>query len=263
MDCARADNHGPEIFADSGLLENAEPGGMMEVKVSLADEDVLQLTTFEELFAGFAHEIAQPLNAIMIASQVIQLKMEATALSGDEKAFFVQRLNIVTSQIQKVSHLLESFRAFGRRGKSDSGGPIDVHRIFSRVYGLMAQQFAARGIQVAVEAANDLPLILKQLGKIEGAIVQGLAFARDAISAIGQWHGDADIDYERSLQIKLIEIQGASGMHLLWNKGQMPMETVPVSPDHHVGLVAAGSVLRSMGGALETGATSLRLIFSQ
>jgi hypothetical protein len=90
-----------------------------------------------------------------------------------------------------------------------------------------------------------------------------LAFTRDAISAIGQWHGNAGIEYEQSLQIKLIEIEGASGMHLLWNKGQMPMEAVPVSPDHHVGLVAAGSVLRSMGGVLETGDSSLRLVFSR
>lgn len=235
----------------------------METKVSLADEDVLQLTTFEELFASFGHEIAQPLNAIMIASQVIQLKMEATSLTGAEKAFFTQRLNIVTSQIQKVSHLLESFRSFSRRGQSESRGPADVHMVFTRVYGLMAQQFAARGIQVSVEAASDLPLIRKQLGKIEGAIVQGLAFTRDAISAIGQWHRNAGIDYERSLQIKLIEIRGASGVHLSWNNGQMPMEAVAASPDHHVGLGAARSVLRSMGGALETGDASLRLVFSQ
>jgi phosphoglycerate-specific signal transduction histidine kinase len=172
-------------------------------------------------------------------------------------------LSIVTSQIQKVSHLLESFRAFSRRGQPDFAGPVDVHTVFTRVYSLMAQQFAARGIQVTVDTANDLPLILKQLGKIEGAIVQGLAFARDAISAIGQWHGNAGVDYERSLEVKLIEIHGASGMHLLWNKGQMPMDAVPVSTDRHAGLVAAGSVLRSMGGALETGATSLRLVFSQ
>ena len=59
----------------------------MDVKVSLADEDVLQLTAFEELYAGFAHEIAQPLNAIMIASQVIQLKIEATGLTSDEKTW--------------------------------------------------------------------------------------------------------------------------------------------------------------------------------
>ena len=71
------------------LLENAgEVEEQMEIKVPLADEDVLQLTAFEELFAGFAHEIAQPLNAIMIASQVIQLKMEAASLTSDEKAFF-------------------------------------------------------------------------------------------------------------------------------------------------------------------------------
>ena len=234
----------------------------MDIKVSLADEDVLQLTAFEELYAGFAHEVAQPLNAIMIASQVIQLKIEATGLTSDEKAFFAQRLGIVTSQIQKVSHLLESFRAFSRRGLSGSGTPADVHTIFTRIYSLMAQQFTARGIQVGIEAADPLPLMLKQFGKIEGAIVQGLAFTRDAISAIGQWHKDAGIEYDKSLQVRLIEVEGTSRMDLLWNKGQMPGGAIVVHPDSHLGLVAAGSVIRSMGGMLEAGDTSLRFIFS-
>ncbi len=236
----------------------------MEITVSLTDEDVLNLTTFQELFSGFAHEIAQPLNAIMIASQVIQLKMEGTSLTADEKAFFVQRLNIVTSQIQKVSHLLGSFRGFSGREQTEFVAPADVHAVFTKVYSLMGQQFAARGIQVTVEAANDLPLILKHLCKIERAIVQGLAFARDTISAIGKWHGDAGIDYERYLRIDLTVVEEVSGMRLLWNRGQMPAEeAVHASPDRHVGLCAAGSVLRSAGGFLETAPASLRLVFSQ
>ena len=192
----------------------------MDVKVSLADEDVLQLTAFEELFAGFAHEIAQPLNAIMIASQVIQLKIEAAGLTSDEKAFFGKRLGIITSQIQKVSHLLESFRAFSRRGLSGSGAPADVHTIFTRIYGLMAQQFTARGIQVGIEAADPLPPILKQFGKIEGAIVQGLAFTRDTISAIGQWHKDAGIEYDKSLQVRLIEVEALRECTFCGTKGK-------------------------------------------
>ncbi len=233
----------------------------MDTKVSLGDEDVLQLTAFEELFSGFAHEIAQPLNAIMIASQVIQLKLEATGLTDDEKAFFGQRLGIVTSQIQKVSHLLENFRAFSRRGMSDSGAPADVQTIFTRIYSLMAQQFIARGIQVGVEVAEPLPPILKQFGKIEGAIVQGLAFTRETISTIGQWHRDAGIQYDKSLQVRLIKVEGNSGMNLVWNKGQIPEGAIDLKPHRHLGLVAAGSVLRAMGGMLETSDTSLRFIF--
>ena len=52
-------------------------------------------------------------------------------------------------------------------------------------------------------------------------------------------------------------------MHLLWNKGQMPGGAVVVHPDSHLGLVAAGSVLKTMGGMLEAGDTSLRFIFSR
>ncbi len=45
----------------------------MESNDLLAHEDILQLTSLREVFGGFAHEIAQPLNAIMIATQVFQL----------------------------------------------------------------------------------------------------------------------------------------------------------------------------------------------
>jgi len=233
----------------------------MQIQTPLADEDILYLTAFKEVFGGFAHEIAQPLNALMIASQVIQLKIEGTNLTNDEKAFFIQRLNIVGAQVQKVSQLLESFRTFTRGRQSEYAQPADVDSVFNRIYSLMGQQFASRGIQVALEVSDNLPLILRELQVVEAAIVQGLAFSRDAISAIGQWHDTAGAKYEKYLQIGLVEIDGASGMHLLWNPGQMPPGTMPIDPARHVGLCAAGSILRAAGGTLEWDGGSLRIVF--
>ena len=64
----------------------------METECRLLQEDLLRLASLGEVFGGFAHEIAQPLNAIMIASQVVQLKVERSALPKEEKEFITQRL---------------------------------------------------------------------------------------------------------------------------------------------------------------------------
>ncbi len=82
----------------------------METKNCLSQEDLLRLASLGEVFGGFAHEIAQPLNAIMIASQVVQLKVERSDLPEEEKKFVVHRLSIVTSQVQKASEIVESLR---------------------------------------------------------------------------------------------------------------------------------------------------------
>jgi len=62
----------------------------MEPRDRLPDEDILHLTSLEEVFGGFAHEIAQPLHTIMIASQVLQLKLARTDLADAEKEFLTQ-----------------------------------------------------------------------------------------------------------------------------------------------------------------------------
>ena len=38
-------------------------GGLMETKIGLPHEDLLRLASLGEVFGGFAHEMAQPLNA--------------------------------------------------------------------------------------------------------------------------------------------------------------------------------------------------------
>lgn len=153
----------------------------METKNGLSQEDLLRLASLGEVFGGFAHEIAQPLNAIMIASQVVQLKVERSDLPEEEKKFVVHRLNIVTSQVQKASEIVESLRLFS--GASFSGsGETGLKGIFEKVYGLMGQQFISRGIDLKCECDEALPSIRNNPNLLEGVMVQGLAFARRGCS---------------------------------------------------------------------------------
>jgi len=235
-------------------------GGLMESKNVLLQEDLLRLASLGEVFGGFAHEIAQPLNAIMIASQVVQLKVERSALPEEEKEFIVHRLNIVTSQVQKAGAIVESLRLFSGAnisGHEDAG----LKGIFEKIHGLMGQQFISRGIELKWEYDEAIPAIGNNPNLAEGIMVQGLAFARDAVAAIGVWHDQRSIPYKKSLTVRFKEMEGACAAYILWDSGALPADTSVMDAQNHTGLATAGTVLSSIGGKLEATSSALKITF--
>ncbi len=232
----------------------------MDTKSGLSEEDVLHLTALKEVFGGFAHEIAQPLNAIMIASQIVQLRLERSALSGEEKAFLTQRLSIIGSQVQRVTQVVETFRAFGR-GDSPNVRETDIRKIFDRVYGLLMQQFSGRGIKVTVQHGDHLPPAPEHTHIAEGVLAQGLAFARDSIGLIAGKHAKDGISYDPHLEISVADCDGTATIGLVWNAGSLTSGLPVLDPQGHLGLVTAQQILASFGGNLEAGETSLTIAF--
>lgn len=227
---------------------------------ALSPEDILHLISMKEVFGGFAHEVAQPLNAIMIASQVIQLKLDRSGLSEEEKLFLVQKLSLVSSQVNRAAQIVEGLRAF-TRGSKQGHDKTDMEMAFERVHGLMGQQFVGRGIELVWEAGGSLPKISGEINVVEGLLVQGLAYARDAVEALGKWHDENGIAYKGIVQVKLVDVDGNAGIHASWSAGEFPQETHPIDPASHVGLSTAGSVLSAMGGSLQTSQKGLLIIF--
>jgi two-component system, LuxR family, sensor kinase FixL len=221
--------------------------------------EILHLTSLAEVFGGFAHEIAQPLNAIMIASQVLQLKVERSDLSNPEKNFLLQRLVTVTNQVQRASDIVEALRGFTRRNP-DRAGTL-VADIFRRVFGLMEQQFMIRSITVDVDLADDLPPITGDMDTIQEIMVQGLAFSRDAVSAIGNWHNAQGAPYDKRLQVSFSQTESEQSMHMDWDLGQFPKGSSVLDPGVHLGLSTAGFVLGSNGGSLSARDDGLTLAF--
>lgn len=214
-----------------------------------SQSEILRTLSVSEMLGGFAHEIAQPLNAIMIAAEVMQLKIERSQLSEIDKEFLVHRLNIVVSQVERASHLVEKFRSFNR---------MEVNRLerangavlFGRVYELMEQQFVGRGIRVLLERSESLPALSRNLVIIEGAIVQALAFARDAVTVIGQWHESHGMSYEKTLLVRIEGQHNVQTITLRWNQGEYPKAAHLPDPGRHGGLQIASQLLTATNNSL-------------
>jgi len=219
----------------------------------LPQEDLLHLHSLREIFGGFSHEMAQPLNAIMIASQVIQLKVQRSSLPDEEKRFFEKRLDIVSSQVQRATHMLESLRSFSDEGTCYPE-ETTIREIFQRVFEFMRTQFLKRGIDISVDCYGNLPRSQNDLHIIANVFVQVLAYARDSVEAIAQWHERRSAPYEKAATVRLSENHGASAMEIEWALGNFPADGTVIDPKSRMGLVAADLALQAIGGVLHTSA---------
>jgi phosphoglycerate-specific signal transduction histidine kinase len=221
----------------------------MDLTDSSLNEEILHLASLAEVFGGFAHEIAQPLNAIMIASQVLQLKVERSLLTESEKSFLLQRLTIVTNQVQRASDIVDSLRGFSRRNGGHTG---DCHAMsmVRRILGLMEQQFVMRAIDLDVDGAESMTGIVEDADTAERVLVQALAFARDFVSAIGSWHADQGIAYQKKLKIHFSQSDMGQVMSIAWNRGELSEGSELANTPMNIGLTVAAAVLASKGGSL-------------
>ncbi len=225
-------------------------------------EEILHLTSLAEVFGGFAHEIAQPLNAIMIASQVMQLKVERSGLPDTDKAFMSQRLSIVAAQVQRASSVVETLRKFTRRSGTPQGCS-NMEHIVKEILGLMDQQFVMRGIEVVVDCRQTLSAIGGDVSIAERVLVQGLAFSRDTLAAIGNWHASEGFPYEKKLRIHVMEMNAHQLIHITWPLGKLGEGTTLVDPSVHTGLTTATAVLSAMGGSLTARDDGLTILFPE
>lgn len=228
----------------------------------LSPEDLIRLSALREVLGGFAHEIAQPLNAIMIASQVVQLAVERSALSQEEKAFLTQRLGIISLQVRRTGTIVETMRKFVR---GDAPGPevskTDVAGVVESVCSLMNQQLSSRGIALTLDLDQSGLQTSVALGLVECLVIQELAFARNAAESIGRIFEAAGISYKKALQLKLFRDGDDSVIDVRWHIGERSAQTESLHSAGSSGLTAAASVLSTHGGKLEASADSIVMRF--
>jgi signal transduction histidine kinase len=231
----------------------------METTDRLPDVDVLHLTSLKEVFSGFAHEIAQPLHTIMMASQVLQLKLARTALHEEEKEFISQRLNVVTSQVQRASQIVQNLRAFGRGTLPEPRG-TDMQGICRHIQGLMGQQFVGRGIELVWNTSEPLPPAKEEPLLLEGILIQCLAYARDAVAALDAWHKAREREYKKSVTVSIAGPHSLAAA-LSWTPGEASSDAALPEAKARPGLVAASSILKSVGGSIQTGRAGIIIEF--
>jgi PAS domain S-box-containing protein len=114
-----------------------------------------RLALVGELTASIAHEINQPLGAILSNAEAAELMLAAESPP-------LQEVRTILADIRKddlrASEVIQRIRALLRKRKAELQ-PVDLNAMIAEVLGLIRGESGRRGVAVVTELAAELPLV--------------------------------------------------------------------------------------------------------
>ena len=179
---------GTAIFVDIWISPSEYPGKNVllvttsDITERLETEQQLiqasKMATLGEMATGVAHELNQPLAVIKTASSFFMKKVNKQEPINDEILYTMSEE--IDSHVDRATKIINHMRQFGRMSdqKLDK---IQLNAVLEKSFEIFSQQLKVRGIEVAWELEQDLPLIMADVDRMEQVFINLLINARDAI----------------------------------------------------------------------------------
>lgn len=144
---------------------------------------VARLNTMGEMASGIAHELNQPLSAIVSYCQA------ALSLLGDDdppKEMVVKALHSSMTQAERAGQIIQRLRAFVTKSQQQ-WVPVDLNLSVGNVLSLAEYDLRTSQVHVRTHLAPGLPLVFADTIQIEQVILNLLRNAIDAVQARSDW----------------------------------------------------------------------------
>ena len=152
-------------------------------------QDVTQLAAAEKqlllarLLARLAHEIRNPLSSLDIHVQL--LEEDLTQLAPQVRERTAGRFEIIHGELHRLENIVKHFLRLAGPSELDLE-TVDVTRVLGHVCELLRPEAAARGIEITLNAAADLPVMTADPGQLTQAVVNLLINAIQAVDRDGR-----------------------------------------------------------------------------
>jgi signal transduction histidine kinase len=114
-----------------------------------------RLADFARITSGIAHEVKNPLNAMVIHLELLRSKLQRISPVADDAR---PQIDILTSEIQRLDRVVQTFLDFTRPPRINLR-PLDVNQILEETLALAAPEAESGGSTVWRSFAPDLPKI--------------------------------------------------------------------------------------------------------
>ena len=139
-----------------------------------------RVATAGELSSSIAHEIKQPLAAMVIrANAGLRWLTRDTPDLDEARAAF----RAIVSSGHRVAEVIESVRAMYKKNSQDRV-PVDLDDLIQNVLGLMRAELQKQGIDVQTALTGWLPLVTGHGGQLQQVIFNLVGNAADAMDAV-------------------------------------------------------------------------------
>lgn len=157
-----------------------------------------RLATVGRLSAGIAHEVGNPLAAIVGLADVLR----EGGLEESEVTEFAQRIGHEARRIHRtVRELLDYARTSPRSGPDDEGASVEAAEVaeaVEQVTRLLAPQRAFRDLTLRREVADDLPRVALSADRLVQVLLNLCLNAGDALQSAGRAQGTITLRAEAS-----------------------------------------------------------------
>lgn len=140
-------------------------------------EQLARRATFGELAAGIAHELSQPLSAVMVYSHGLSAAAEADPALGHFRA----PLRSIVAQAQRASRVIEHYRRLVRQ-EATPYTMVDLAGVITDALELIRAEAKAHRVEVATALEPSAPLLGNAV-ELEQVFVNLLRNAVEAASA--------------------------------------------------------------------------------
>jgi putative pyrimidine permease RutG len=139
-----------------------------------------QVTTMEEVAASIAHEIKQPLTAIIMHGNA-GARWLGNAPPGVDEA--MAALKHIVADGHRASQIIDSMRAMFRKDGGERA-EYDLNEIVRDVLALLRDELDAKGVTVRLELAEDLPHVWADRVQLQQVVLNLVNNALEAMASV-------------------------------------------------------------------------------
>ena len=130
-----------------------------------------------QLASALAHELNQPLGAILRNAEAAELFMQAAEPNLDEVRAIIADIR---KDDQRAGDVIDRLRALLKRRDIESQ-PLSANQLLDEVHALTRADAAARGVKLAVQSMPDLPAVRGDRVHLQQVLINLIINAMDAL----------------------------------------------------------------------------------
>jgi PAS domain S-box-containing protein len=246
------------------IFSAADVTGLVEKDAQLIQAS--KMKTLGEMSAGMAHELNQPLNAIMLGSDF--LKLAADTGMDIPRDRFRQVADEISAQVERAAGIITHLREFGR--KSDLiPDEVDINVPIEGVFAIIGKQLALQNIEVELDLVEGLPTVLAHANRLEQVFFNLVVNARDAIQSGPRGGGEITIRSwaeNGSVAVSVSDTGGGIAPDDLRKIFEPFFTTKRAGEGMGLGLAISYGIIKDYGGVIQVGSepgegTTFTLLF--